>query len=190
MADDDTPPRRIGRPPGTTRGVTTIRHVRVGQLWDDCATQAKADNQTMTAFVHDAITHELNRRRKLTSTPAADVPHVHAPSGGVAVFHADGTADAVGNVDTLRAVSRELDRRAATARVCSCDDDDCGGTCAGSVRLVDGNHWDIACDDRPDCTIRAHHSDDDAEAFACDTCGLEFDTRTALDGHEAESPHA
>lgn len=41
-----------------------------GQVWDDCAAQAVADNQTMTDFVRDAITRELDRRRSIIRLPS------------------------------------------------------------------------------------------------------------------------
>lgn len=138
---DPTCTRKGGRP--VTTGETPPRQAgRHGKIWDDCEAQAKTDGQTMTDFVREAITRELARRRALdrpgtpqwagppdhpdrsgmplyggpplVANPAPDVPHVHAPSGGVAVFHADGNVDAFGTVDTMRAVRDELDRRAAS----------------------------------------------------------------------------
>lgn len=103
-----------GRTP-TAAGTAPNRNIRIHDAdWDPCVAQANADGQPISVFVREAITRELTRRRSgLTSTPATDVLHVHAPSGGVAVFHGDGTAEALGNVDTMSATARELDRREA-----------------------------------------------------------------------------
>lgn len=34
MTDEEKPPGRRGRPPGSGSGETPIRHVRIGPLWD------------------------------------------------------------------------------------------------------------------------------------------------------------
>lgn len=55
---------RGGRP--VTTGETPVRNAgRHGRIWDDCAAQAAADGQTMTTFVREAITRELDRRLEL-----------------------------------------------------------------------------------------------------------------------------
>jgi hypothetical protein len=67
-ADTGPPaPRKRGRP--ITTGTTPQRNAgRHGKIWDDCVKQADADGQTMTDFVRDAITRELDRRRNLAET--------------------------------------------------------------------------------------------------------------------------
>jgi hypothetical protein len=63
MEDTPTPPPRNkgGRP---SKGNHPTRSAgRHGQIWEECVEQAKADGQDMTAFVRDAITRELDRRR-------------------------------------------------------------------------------------------------------------------------------
>lgn len=58
----DTCVRRGGRP--TTTGPTPTRQAgRHGQIWEDCEAQARADGQTMTAFVAAALHRELDHRR-------------------------------------------------------------------------------------------------------------------------------
>lgn len=46
---------------------------RIGQIWDDCVDQARADGETMTAFVTEAITRELARRRRRKSRETTGV---------------------------------------------------------------------------------------------------------------------
>ncbi len=58
---EEAAPRRRGRP---ATGITPKRNVRIGPLWDDCEAQARDDDETMTAFVVEALTRELARRRR------------------------------------------------------------------------------------------------------------------------------
>ena len=61
----ETERRGPGRPP-TKHGDYDKPRVagRIGAVWDECMAQAQADGQTMTAFVTEAITRELARRRR------------------------------------------------------------------------------------------------------------------------------
>jgi hypothetical protein len=61
MMEETVQPRRRGRP---ATGETPKRNLRMGQLWDDCEAQAKADGESMTAFVTEALARELARRRR------------------------------------------------------------------------------------------------------------------------------
>lgn len=55
---------RGGRPVTTGTADTPNRSAgRHGQIWEDCVTQARADGQTMTAFVAAALRRELDYRR-------------------------------------------------------------------------------------------------------------------------------
>lgn len=65
----DTCARRGGRP--TTTGPTPTRQAgRHGQIWEDCEQQARADGQTMTAFVAAALRRELDHRRASATSNA------------------------------------------------------------------------------------------------------------------------
>lgn len=57
------PKRPRGRPPGTGKGVTPKRNIRVGQVWDDAAALAAARGETMTAVVERALKHYVHRYR-------------------------------------------------------------------------------------------------------------------------------
>lgn len=76
--------RKGGRP--VTTGETPPRQAgRHGKIWDDCEKQARADGQTMTDFVRDAITRELARRRALDrpGTPQWAGPPDHPDRGNL-----------------------------------------------------------------------------------------------------------
>ena len=77
--------RRGGRPP-LAQTYPSRSVGRIGQIWEDCVAQAKLDNQDMTAFVRDAITHELQRRRvgalrARNTPPHPDHPHTDPGDG-------------------------------------------------------------------------------------------------------------
>jgi hypothetical protein len=62
--EQPTPPRSPGRPKvkeSYDKPRTAGRH---GVIWDECVEQAKADGQSMTEFVAEAIERELARRRR------------------------------------------------------------------------------------------------------------------------------
>lgn len=61
---DAAEPRRRGRPTGRKTYDPPRQAGRIGQLWDDCAARAKADGESMTAFVTEAIRRELARRQR------------------------------------------------------------------------------------------------------------------------------
>lgn len=119
--------RKGGRP--VTTGETPPRQAgRHGKIWDDCEQQAAADGQTMTAFVRDAITRELTRRRNIIQLPSTG-PAVTATVWAGPPDHPDR-----GDLPLYQGppLVQPIDIAAPRARVCSCDDDDCGGTCASS----------------------------------------------------------
>jgi hypothetical protein len=63
----ETERRGPGRPPTKHGDYDPPRAAgRIGPVWDECVAQAKNDGQTMTAFVVEAITRELARRRRRT----------------------------------------------------------------------------------------------------------------------------
>jgi hypothetical protein len=80
MSDEETPPatggeapKNKGGRPRNPNGVDPTRSAgRHGKIWDDCMAQAKADGQTMTLFVGEAITRELARRQRAARTEQAN----------------------------------------------------------------------------------------------------------------------
>lgn len=63
--DKPNPPRSPGRPRTKDGEYDKPRAAgRIGQLWDDCAAQAKADGETMSDFVKAAIARELALRQR------------------------------------------------------------------------------------------------------------------------------
>lgn len=69
--------RGPGRPKRVNPEIPPRTAGRIGAIWDTCVRQAKADGQSMTAFVEEAITRELARRqrrdaRKKNAPPASD----------------------------------------------------------------------------------------------------------------------
>lgn len=62
--EQPTPPRSPGRPKVKDHYDPPRAAGRIGPIWDECKAQAAADGQTMTAFVTEAITRELGRRRR------------------------------------------------------------------------------------------------------------------------------
>lgn len=62
--EQQTPPRSPGRPKVRETPYDKPRAAgRHGAIWDECAEQAKADGESMTEFVAEAIARELRRRR-------------------------------------------------------------------------------------------------------------------------------
>jgi hypothetical protein len=57
-----TEKKKIGRPATRHGQYDPIRALRVGPLWDECRTRAKADGQKMSQFVVEALRRELDRR--------------------------------------------------------------------------------------------------------------------------------
>lgn len=55
------PARRPGRP---ATGVTPVRKIRAGRIWDEAAELALANGETMTALVLRAIEAEVRRLRR------------------------------------------------------------------------------------------------------------------------------
>lgn len=62
--EQPTPPRSPGRPKVKQSYDPPRAAGRIGSIWDECVAQAKVDGDTMTAFVTEAITRELARRRR------------------------------------------------------------------------------------------------------------------------------
>lgn len=62
--DKPTPPRSPGRPKIKESYDKPRAAGRHGAVWDECVEQAKADGQSMTEFIAEAITRELDRRRR------------------------------------------------------------------------------------------------------------------------------
>jgi hypothetical protein len=58
MADDESTPKRRGRPP---TGVTPKRNIRIGDTWTQGETLAKQLGITMTAYVEEALRRENAR---------------------------------------------------------------------------------------------------------------------------------
>ena len=55
------PKRPRGRPPGTGKGVTPKRDVRVGDVWDEAAALAKARGETMRQVLERALKNYVHR---------------------------------------------------------------------------------------------------------------------------------
>ena len=69
MPEDTDPPRRPrGRPPTGRANYDPPQTAgrQPPDLWAACTEQAKADGQSMTQFVTDAIRRELTRRQQQT----------------------------------------------------------------------------------------------------------------------------